>query len=151
MIRRISTGRALLRFAAVDAATIAAASRNPLWGPATLAQVAPTSNANNRSQTRQINQVKQTDQPKRTIDNGVSDAASTVAWKLKTTKYVHYKGDPYYFLGTGIHTETNEELVFYFDRSNRLFARPTSMFFSKIEKGDEVGWRFTEVLADDLD
>ncbi len=44
--------------------------------------------------------------------------------------YRHYKGTVYRVLGTGWHSETEEELVFYHqaDDVNRMFARPVTQF-----------------------
>lgn len=55
----------------------------------------------------------------------------------------HYKGGLYEVIGEGIHTETNEELVFYkhvLPYEATLYARPKVMFY---EEG-----RFMELKVD---
>lgn len=47
--------------------------------------------------------------------------------------YRHYKGGIYNVIGMGIHTETQEELVFYEDTKGLLFAKPVQMFLEEIE------------------
>ena len=45
--------------------------------------------------------------------------------------YKHFKGNLYEVIGTGVHTETNERLVFYksYNSENEIiYARPTVMF-----------------------
>ena len=46
--------------------------------------------------------------------------------------YKHYKGNYYNVFGTGIHTETNEKLVFYSDTDGNFFCRPLSMWFELV-------------------
>ena len=55
-------------------------------------------------------------------------------------KVIHYKGGEYMFLGEGIHTETEEELVFYYASLDfKLYARPKNMFHDYLEyKGENV-------------
>lgn len=49
--------------------------------------------------------------------------------ELKTGWYRHIKTDTLYFaIGEGIHTETEERLVFYMDEDNKYFVRPFEMF-----------------------
>jgi len=46
----------------------------------------------------------------------------------------HYKGGLYQFIGEGIHTETEEELVFYrhvLPHEPTLYARPKAMFYEE--------------------
>lgn len=52
--------------------------------------------------------------------------------------YTHYKGDKYYVLKVGIHTETNEVLVSYhrLGNPNEVFFRPLTMFFEQAPVGD---------------
>jgi hypothetical protein len=46
-------------------------------------------------------------------------------------RYRHFKGEIYEIVGIGVHTETEEELVFYRDiQTGRLFARPLASFLS---------------------
>lgn len=63
--------------------------------------------------------------------------------------YKHFKGNLYEVIGTGIHTETDERLVFYrnYNSENEMiYARPTAMFEGVAEKyeGESVK-RFTLV------
>lgn len=48
----------------------------------------------------------------------------------------HFKGGYYFVLGYGLHTETNEEVVIYFDINNseQTYVRPIEMFVSKVDK-----------------
>ena len=59
----------------------------------------------------------------------------------------HYKGDIYSIIGEGIHTETNEKLVFYHKVKNTemLFVRPKEMFFSNVEWNGNIVERFSPV------
>lgn len=54
--------------------------------------------------------------------------------ELQPVKYYqHYKGGIYAVIGDGIHTETEEELVFYYStESLKLYARPKNMFYSSV-------------------
>lgn len=55
--------------------------------------------------------------------------------------YKHYKGGLYRDIGEGIHTETNEKLVFYMSvETGKLFARPLEMFHGlvNLENGSVV-------------
>jgi len=64
--------------------------------------------------------------------------------KLDTQKYRHYKGGEYLVFGEGIHTETEEDLVFYCSTEDwKLYARPKAMFYSDIEWNGETRNRFT--------
>jgi hypothetical protein len=48
-------------------------------------------------------------------------------------KYTHFKGEVYEIIGVGIHTETEETMVFYRDiQTERLFARPLTSFLSPV-------------------
>ena len=47
--------------------------------------------------------------------------------------YRHYKGGLYRLIGEGIHTESNEELVFYMSvETGKLYARPFDMFYGTV-------------------
>lgn len=59
--------------------------------------------------------------------------------------YKHYKGGIYSVIGEGIHTETNEVLVFYTDENGDFWARPTEMFKSTIEVDGKVVNRFDKI------
>ena len=62
-------------------------------------------------------------------------------------KFRHYKGGLYAVIGEGIHTETEENLVFYYDASDatKFYARPKEMFYSDIEWEGETKKRFTPI------
>lgn len=66
---------------------------------------------------------------------------------IKNPRFVtHYKGGEYAIVGHGIHTETEEQLVFYYSTKDlKFYGRPKDMFYSKIEwNGREVD-RFTPI------
>lgn len=49
--------------------------------------------------------------------------------------YRHFKGNYYVVLAVATHTETQEELVIYKNRSNgKVYARPYNMFISPVDK-----------------
>lgn len=50
--------------------------------------------------------------------------------------YKHFKGNYYIVIGTGLHTETNEDMVIYkaLYSDNKLFVRPLNMFIEKVDK-----------------
>lgn len=52
---------------------------------------------------------------------------------LKGQKYRHFKGDVMEIIEVAKHTETLEELVIY-KHNNDIWARPYSMFVSKVDK-----------------
>jgi hypothetical protein len=58
--------------------------------------------------------------------------------------YRHYKKNTLYeIVGTATHTETEEELIVYRDlQSNRLFARPSEIFFENVLFGGSIVQRF---------
>ncbi len=47
--------------------------------------------------------------------------------------YTHYKGGRYRVEGSATHTETGEELTIYQDEKGYTWARPSAMFFGKVE------------------
>jgi hypothetical protein len=58
----------------------------------------------------------------------------------------HYKGGEYAVIGEGIHTETEEDLVFYYSTEDqKLYARPRDMFNSDVEWEGETLKRFTPI------
>lgn len=61
--------------------------------------------------------------------------------------YRHYKGTLYRVIGCGIHTETEEPLVFYHraDRPEDMYARPAAMFHETVAHNEENHPRFTLV------
>ena len=59
--------------------------------------------------------------------------------------YRHYKGGMYTVIGEGIHTETEEALVFYrADADSKLYARPRDMFYGELEYDGMVVKRFSD-------
>lgn len=55
-------------------------------------------------------------------------------YKLGTI-YRHFKGQFFYIVGLATHSETGEELVIYRHEGDlKLYARPRSMFESKVDK-----------------
>ena len=65
---------------------------------------------------------------------------------IKAGFYKHYKGNIYTVIGTGQHTETNEDLVFYQSNSDkRLWARPLTMFQENIKTNSYKGPRFSYI------
>ncbi len=63
--------------------------------------------------------------------------------------YRHYKNKPYKYLGLVRHSETLEDLVLYETRyenaNGRIWVRPKDMFFEKIEKNNQLIYRFEPV------
>lgn len=45
----------------------------------------------------------------------------------------HYKGGIYHVIGTGKHTETEEDFVIYESADGRVWLRPKAMFLEEIE------------------
>lgn len=73
--------------------------------------------------------------------------------EVKPGKYLHYKGKFYQVIGTGHHSETHEELVFYralFDSPefghNALWVRPKKMFLEEVEVQGKKVPRFKFVV-----
>ena len=69
---------------------------------------------------------------------------------MKTGIYKHYKtGNLYNVIGTGKHSESLEDLVFYealYDnKMSKLWARPVKMFTENVEKDGKLIPRFTFV------
>lgn len=69
--------------------------------------------------------------------------------KIKPGIYRHYKGDLYRVIGTGKHSETLEDLVFYEalygNPRPKLWVRPLSMFAEDVEVNDTLQPRFKYV------
>jgi hypothetical protein len=62
-------------------------------------------------------------------------------------KYRHYKGNEYEVLGTGKHTETDEEMVIYkaLYAPYKTWLRPYAMFFETITVDGKEVPRFTKL------
>jgi hypothetical protein len=57
----------------------------------------------------------------------------------------HYKGGIYEVIGTGTHTETGEELVFYKDTLGKHWIRPKGMFREEVEIDGKKVPRFEKI------
>lgn len=59
--------------------------------------------------------------------------------------YRHYKGTHYRVIGTGLHTETEEPLVLYYqcDDPGKMWARPAAMFAETVLIDGQAQPRFT--------
>ena len=67
----------------------------------------------------------------------------------KNSKWIHFKGGIYIVKDFALNTETEEEMVLYYkenDESEKLFARPMSMFLSKVPNSDTD--RFVLLVSD---
>jgi len=53
---------------------------------------------------------------------------------MKLGKYKHFKGKFYEVIELAKHSETQEELVIYYDEGKQLWARPISMFTEEVDK-----------------
>lgn len=62
-------------------------------------------------------------------------------------KYRHYKGNEYEVLGTGKHTETDEEMVIYkaLYAPYKTWLRPYAMFFETVTVDGKEVPRFTKL------
>lgn len=60
-------------------------------------------------------------------------------------KYRHFKGNIYEYIGTAIHSETEEKLVIYKNDKGVLFARPYDIFFELVERDGNKIPRFEEL------
>lgn len=61
------------------------------------------------------------------------------------TKYMHYKGNVYYFISVATHSETEEKLVVYKNDEGRVFVRPYDMFFEKVMVNGKLVDRFKKI------
>lgn len=58
---------------------------------------------------------------------------------IKTYKYKiyrHHKGATYEVICEGVHTETEEDMVVYTDIKDRIWIRPSEMFYGDVELED---------------
>lgn len=60
-------------------------------------------------------------------------------------KVQHYKGGIYIVITDARHTEDGEELVIYKDEVGNVWARPSQMFWGKVEVNGELIDRFSEI------
>lgn len=63
---------------------------------------------------------------------------------VQVGRYKHFKGGEYYVIGSATHSETGEQLIVYraLYGEQGLWARPYSMFFSKVEVNGALTSRF---------
>lgn len=75
------------------------------------------------------------------------EALQPLKHSIKPGIYKHYSGSLYKVFGTGRHSETLEELVFYrdLDKPELLWARPAAMFLEVVEYNGKITDRFTFV------
>jgi hypothetical protein len=66
-------------------------------------------------------------------------------FKIEPGWWRHYKGNYYYVIGTGRHTETEESVVIYLDSINRVWTRPLEMFLEVISVDGQEMERFSFV------
>lgn len=73
--------------------------------------------------------------------------------KIRKGWYKHFKGGVYEVFGTGMHTETEEVLVFYRHVTEQnpdgYWARPVSMFLDEKELEDGTKVRRFEFLSEE--
>ncbi len=64
--------------------------------------------------------------------------------KIKTGRYLHYKGNEYLVMGCATHSETLEDLVVYQPQYGEkgLWVRPLSMFVEEVDVEGETVPRF---------
>ena len=60
-------------------------------------------------------------------------------------KVKHYKGGIYTIITDARHTEEGYELVIYKDEVGNVWARPTEMFWGKVEVNGQLVDRFSEI------
>ena len=66
--------------------------------------------------------------------------------------YRHYKGSEYFIINEATHTETGEIMVVYQDvLTDRVWVRPSSMFFEKVLIESQLKDRFKGVAIYDLE
>lgn len=66
---------------------------------------------------------------------------------IRCGKYRHFKGNEYVVMEVGIHTETGEEMVVYYDckEPHKVWVRPLSMWNEIVKRDGYEGPRFTWV------
>ena len=66
----------------------------------------------------------------------VQDLLTFIRYSMIGRRYRHFKGSVYIVDGIAVHSETAEPLVIYHKEheSNRMWARPLSMFLSPVDK-----------------
>lgn len=68
--------------------------------------------------------------------NEVQEELATARKEMIGRRYRHFKGSVYIVDGIAVHSETAEPLVIYHEEHerNRMWARPLSMFLSRVDK-----------------
>ena len=67
--------------------------------------------------------------------NGVRTIFITKPRVVKSGEvYKHFKGNLYIIKDIVLNTETNEQMVVYCNKENKVFVRPLNMFLSKVDK-----------------
>lgn len=63
---------------------------------------------------------------------------------IRCGKYRHFKGDEYIVMDVGIHTETGEKMVIYYNCKDpsKIWIRPLEMFIEQIDRYEYKGPRF---------
>lgn len=66
----------------------------------------------------------------------VQDSIASIRCSMIGRRYRHFKGSIYIVDSIAVHSETAEPLVIYYEEheSNRMWARPLSMFLSPVDK-----------------
>ena len=66
---------------------------------------------------------------------------------IEPGRYRHYKGTEYLVIGTGLHTETLEELVIYRDihDETKIWVRPARMFTETVKMNNATCKRFVKI------
>lgn len=66
----------------------------------------------------------------------VQDSITSIRYNMIGRRYRHFKGSVYIVDGVAVHSETAEPLVIYHKEHehNRMWARPLSMFLSRVDK-----------------
>lgn len=66
----------------------------------------------------------------------VQDSIASIRCSMIGCRYRHFKGSIYIVDSIAVHSETAEPLVIYYEEheSNRMWARPLSMFLSPVDK-----------------
>ena len=68
--------------------------------------------------------------------NEAQDSIVSIRYNMIGRRYRHFKGSVYIVDGIAVHSETAEPLVIYHKEHerNRMWARPLSMFLSRVDK-----------------
>lgn len=63
---------------------------------------------------------------------------------IRCGKYRHFKGNEYVVMDVGVHTETGEKMVIYYDCKDpsKIWVRPLDMFIERVDRYEYKGPRF---------